>query len=203
MTAIAEDDDNRAYAVVVNHEEQYSIWPVDQDLPTGWRTEGTTGTKDACLDHIETVWTDMRPLSLRLFMEEQARRLETDEPHDQEPEEDEVPSLLDRLAAGDHPVEPGLRPERTAVALRESLERGYVLVRFTETRGGSELGVTVDPEATDVSAADFDAGTGTVRLVGDLTLDFESARCHADIDLATLRGHGRLERTAPVGQPLT
>ncbi|MFJ6808484.1 MbtH family protein [Streptomyces anulatus] len=203
MTATSEDDDNRVYAVVVNHEEQYSIWPVDQDVPTGWRTESTTGTKDACLDHIETVWTDMRPLSLRLFMEEQARRQSADEPLAQELEEDEEPSLLDRLAAEDHPVEPGLRPERTAVALRESLERGYVLVRFTGTRGGSELGVTVDPEATDVSAADFDAGTGTVRLVGDLILDFESARCRAEIDLATLRGSGRLERTAPAGQSLT
>lgn len=202
MTAIAEDDDNRVYAVVLNHEEQYSIWPVDQELPSGWRTEGTTGTKDACLDHIETVWTDMRPLSLRLFLEEQARRSEEETPAPDGPVEDEGPSLLERLAEGDHPVEPGLRPDRTAVALRESLERGYVLIRFTDTRGGSELGVTVDPEATDVSGADFDAGTGTVRVIGDLTLDFESARCHADIDLATLHGRGRLERTAHVGQPL-
>lgn len=51
--------------VVVNHEEQYSIWPVDTPLPAGWRAEGTTGTEQECLDHIERVWTDMRPLSAR------------------------------------------------------------------------------------------------------------------------------------------
>lgn len=53
------------YRVVLNHEEQYSIWPVDRELPAGWEAEGKTGTRDECLDHIEEVWTDMRPKSLR------------------------------------------------------------------------------------------------------------------------------------------
>jgi len=53
------------YRVVVNDEEQYSIWPVDQDLPPAWRDEGTSGSKQECLDHIDQTWTDMRPLSLR------------------------------------------------------------------------------------------------------------------------------------------
>ncbi len=53
------------YKVVVNHEEQYSIWPAERDLPKGWRAEGTIGSKETCLDHIEKVWTDMRPRSLR------------------------------------------------------------------------------------------------------------------------------------------
>jgi MbtH protein len=60
-------DDTR-YDVVVNHEEQYSIWPADQSLPAGWKREGVTGSKDECLAHIETVWTDMRPLSVRRAM---------------------------------------------------------------------------------------------------------------------------------------
>jgi len=60
-----EVDDGRTWLVVLNHEEQYSIWPEDRELPPGWRAEGTRGTRDACLDHIERVWTDMRPLSLR------------------------------------------------------------------------------------------------------------------------------------------
>lgn len=60
-----EDTDTRTYQVVVNHEEQYSIWPVEQELPAGWRAEGTTGTKDECLSRISEVWTDMRPRSLR------------------------------------------------------------------------------------------------------------------------------------------
>jgi MbtH protein len=65
----AEEEDRTIYSVVVNHEEQYSIWPADRELPLGWRAEGTTGTKAECLAHIEEVWTDMRPLSLREQME--------------------------------------------------------------------------------------------------------------------------------------
>jgi MbtH protein len=57
------------FLVVANHEEQYSIWPVDRDLPPGWRAEGTRGSREECLDHIELIWTDMRPLSLRKQME--------------------------------------------------------------------------------------------------------------------------------------
>jgi len=57
--------DTRDYLVVLNDEEQYSIWLSDKPVPDGWRAEGTSGTKDACLDHIERVWTDMRPLSVR------------------------------------------------------------------------------------------------------------------------------------------
>jgi MbtH protein len=53
------------YVVVLNDEEQYSIWPADRGLPAGWRAEGTEGSKSECLDHIEQVWTDMRPASIR------------------------------------------------------------------------------------------------------------------------------------------
>jgi MbtH protein len=51
--------------VVVNHEEQYSIWWADRDLPAGWTATGFEGTREECLEHIEQVWTDMRPLSAR------------------------------------------------------------------------------------------------------------------------------------------
>jgi MbtH protein len=66
-----DEDDSIIYKVVVNDEDQYSIWPADRDNPLGWHDEGTQGTKDACLDHIEVIWTDMRPRSLRLAMEAQ------------------------------------------------------------------------------------------------------------------------------------
>lgn len=59
------DDDTRTYLVVVNHEEQYSIWLADHDLPAGWRPAGKSGTKAECLSYIDEVWTDMRPLSIR------------------------------------------------------------------------------------------------------------------------------------------
>ena len=57
------------YKVVVNHEEQYSIWPADRENALGWTDAGKSGTKDECLAYIEEVWTDMRPLSLRRQME--------------------------------------------------------------------------------------------------------------------------------------
>jgi MbtH protein len=67
-----EREDATVYTVVVNHEEQYSIWPSDRELPRGWRDEGKKGSKAECLEHIKTVWTDMRPLSLRTRMEQGA-----------------------------------------------------------------------------------------------------------------------------------
>ncbi|HEV3069578.1 MAG TPA: MbtH family NRPS accessory protein [Streptosporangiaceae bacterium] len=69
-------DDNDAaqtYLVVLNDEEQYSIWPAERDLPPGWRTDGFNGLQADCLAHIDEVWTDMRPLSLRRAMERAAR----------------------------------------------------------------------------------------------------------------------------------
>jgi len=65
-----EQEDNTIYKVVVNHEEQYSIWPADRENPLGWRDAGKSGPKAECLDYIKEVWTDMRPLSLRKKMEE-------------------------------------------------------------------------------------------------------------------------------------
>ncbi|WP_406015872.1 MbtH family NRPS accessory protein [Streptomyces sp. NBC_00984] len=64
-----EQTDLRRYRVVLNDEEQYSIWWADRDLPAGWRAEGTEGSKEECLAHIDEVWTDMRPASLRRRME--------------------------------------------------------------------------------------------------------------------------------------
>jgi MbtH protein len=57
--------DTREYLVVVNDEEQYSIWFAGRDIPAGWRAEGKRGTKAECIAHIDEVWTDMRPLSIR------------------------------------------------------------------------------------------------------------------------------------------
>ena len=65
-------EDTRSYRVVINHEEQYSIWFADRELPLGWRDGGKAGTKQECLDHIGEVWTDMRPLSLRQAMDSSA-----------------------------------------------------------------------------------------------------------------------------------
>jgi MbtH protein len=66
------DDANFLWKVVLNDEEQYSIWPADRENAPGWRDAGKQGTKPECLEYIEEVWTDMRPLSLRRAMEQQA-----------------------------------------------------------------------------------------------------------------------------------
>jgi MbtH protein len=66
-----EKDDKTTYKVVVNHEEQYSIWPAHRENALGWTDAGKTGQKEECLAYVKEVWTDMRPLSLRKKMQEQ------------------------------------------------------------------------------------------------------------------------------------
>ncbi len=69
-----DEEDTTIYTVVVNHEEQYSIWPANREKPLGWRDAGKTGQKADCLAFVKEVWTDMRPLSLRKQMEEAAKK---------------------------------------------------------------------------------------------------------------------------------
>lgn len=63
-------DDTRQYKAVINHEEQYSIWPLERPNPSGWSDTGKVGSKSECLTYIKEVWIDMRPLSLRKHMAE-------------------------------------------------------------------------------------------------------------------------------------
>jgi MbtH protein len=69
-----DSEDTTIYKVVVNHEEQYSIWPADRENALGWNDAGKSGPKAECLAYIGEVWTDMRPLSLRKRMEEASRQ---------------------------------------------------------------------------------------------------------------------------------
>ncbi|HSU17583.1 MbtH family protein [Longimicrobium sp.] len=59
------NEDTRTYIVLVNHEEQYSIWLADREIPLGWKAVGKPGSRAECLAYVKEVWTDMRPLSLR------------------------------------------------------------------------------------------------------------------------------------------
>ena len=65
-----EREDNTIYKVVVNHEEQFSIWPADSENLLAWKDPAKVGTKTECLAYIKEVWTDMRPLSLKKKMED-------------------------------------------------------------------------------------------------------------------------------------
>jgi uncharacterized protein YbdZ (MbtH family) len=188
-----EENDSTVYKVVVNHEEQYSIWPADRENPLGWRDVGKSGPKAECLAYIGAVWTDMRPLSLRQRMEEMARQPVPPAPPSSAQDNTAEAPLVQRLAQGSHPLAAGLRPEKSVQALKESIDRGYVHLTFTETKGGTELGVRLDTAACDFSHADFERQTGRVHLEGGLTLDYVKVRCIADIDLTTLAGQGHLE----------
>jgi MbtH protein len=61
-------DDERSYVVLKNDEEQYSLWPLELTIPAGWQEAGKRGTKAECLEYVDKVWIDMRPLSLRRRM---------------------------------------------------------------------------------------------------------------------------------------
>lgn len=108
--------------------------------------------------------------------------------------------LVRRLSQGEHPVTIGGTLRTLEEVEKRVKDMGYVFIKFTETRGGTDLGVRVDKTATDISHANFELGTGTVHIEGTLTLDYVKVRCLADIDLATLNGSGHLvvlEEVAP------
>lgn len=187
-----EKDPFSSYKVVVNHEEQYSIWPEHRNNPSGWRDAGKSGTKQECLAYIKEVWTDMRPLSLRKKMEEFAKNPPPiPAPGPVAPRE---PSLVDSLCEGDHQVAVGLRPEKTVKLFKEAIDRGYVHIKFVQTKGGTELGFRLDEANSDFTTANFENGNGAVHLEGNLTLDYVKVKCVADVDLSTLEGRGHLEK---------
>ena len=188
----SDDEDKTIYKVVINHEEQYSIWPEYKENPLGWNDAGKVGTKAECVAYIDEVWTDMRPLSLRKKMEELAQN-----PPAPAPSISKVPnreSLVDRLCLGDHPVVLSLGAEPSVKLFKEAVGSGYLHVKFTNTEGGTELGLRLDKSASDFGEAIFEQGTGSARVVGDLSLDYTKVRCVVNIDLTTLAGQGHLEK---------
>jgi hypothetical protein len=98
--------------------------------------------------------------------------------------------LTQRLSVDQPVVMGGFEP--TVEELRDRVgEMGYLLIKFTETRGGTELGFPLDRDAADLSGANFDQGSGTVHVEGNLVLNDDPVRCIANLDLATLKGTGR------------
>lgn len=100
--------------------------------------------------------------------------------------------LVLRLSEGDHPVTVG-GPKPSLEEFRKRVEdMGYVFIKFTGTRGGTDLGVRVDKSATELSQASFPQATGVVHVEGTLTLNYVKVRCVADIHLESLDGTGHL-----------
>jgi hypothetical protein len=106
---------------------------------------------------------------------------------------EKMSELPDTLSRGRHRIT--YRPKRgdARSELKDAIERKYVHVLFTETRGGTELGFGVDETRSDLSKADWEAGAGAVHLEGTLKLDGVPVRCVADLDVASVEGHGHLE----------
>ena len=101
-------------------------------------------------------------------------------------------SLVQYLSEGDHPIEADVRPEKTLKGLKECVDRGFVHVLFTDTRGGTNLGVKIDPSLSDLNSGDFSTGKGNIRVAGHLRLNYVPVTCVAEIDLETLTGKGKL-----------
>jgi hypothetical protein len=100
--------------------------------------------------------------------------------------------LVERLSRGNHPVTVG-GPDPSLEEFHKRLEDlGYVFIKFTETRGGTDLGVRIDKSMTQISQAQFEQRNGIVHIEGTLTLNYVDVRCIADINLATLNGSGHL-----------
>jgi hypothetical protein len=100
--------------------------------------------------------------------------------------------LVKKLSSGSHPVVFEPRIEK-AHDVKERINQGFVFVKFTETQGGTELGITLDNSLSCFKNADFEIGQGTIQIVGTCELNFQKVRCFADIDLATRVGIGHLE----------
>jgi uncharacterized protein YbdZ (MbtH family) len=166
-------EDSTIYRVVVNHEEQYSIWPADREYPVGWRDGGKTGTKADCLAYIEEVWTDMRPLSLRKHMEAAGGGKTAEAGLSAPPAANPRDNVVDFLCEGDHPV------QATASSAEQFLARfnaGYVNIKFTDTQGGTELGIKLDRATSHTAGADVGKHKGKVHIAGDLTLNYRPVR---------------------------
>ncbi len=100
-------------------------------------------------------------------------------------------SLVEKLTEGRHRV--AAEQYKNVAELKQSIDRDYVLIKFTETKGGTELGFKIDKTLTNLDQANFNDGSGIAHLVGQLTLDYQCVRFIADIDLSTLEGEGNLE----------
>jgi hypothetical protein len=99
--------------------------------------------------------------------------------------------LTERLK-DEQPIEASLRPRPTPDVLKAAIDRGLVYVKFINTRGGTDLCIRIDRDASDFAGADFGVGRGRVEIVGDLVLDYVPVRFRGVLDLETFRGTGAL-----------
>ena len=103
-----------------------------------------------------------------------------------------INELVQRLSEGKHEVVIGHRDE-SYEEIKQRIEDGYIHIKFTQTRGGTELGINVDLNNTNLKELDFNKGEGLLHIEGTTNLNYNAVRCIADIDLATRKGEGCLQ----------
>lgn len=188
-----DDDHTGIQRVVVNDEGQYSMWPADEELPPGWRAAGCVGRRQYCLQWIEVAWTDMRPLGVRTALGTSRNAQEESPGASSITHQTVEASLVDRLSKGIHSIAAARAAD--SMDLRSEIDRGYVLLRVLNTRGRTELGTRLREDYCDWAEGDFERGSGTVRLTGNLTLDWVPLELSAELDLRTLGGTATMRRT--------
>lgn len=99
--------------------------------------------------------------------------------------------LIERLSTGQHPI--SATTYKSAADLKQAIDNGHVLLKFTETKGGTELGGKLDKGRSVLGGADFEAGTGSVQLVTKLVLNYNEVELIADVDVGTRQGQGCLK----------
>lgn len=103
--------------------------------------------------------------------------------------------LIRQLSTGKHPI--AAERSKTVEELKEQVDRKYVLIKFTDTKGGTELGFALDESLSQIDESVFEVGKGTVCLAGELELNYEKVRCVTYLNLETLKGEGYLELLDP------
>jgi hypothetical protein len=103
-----------------------------------------------------------------------------------------INELVQRLSEGKHEVVIGHRDEPYE-EIKQRIEDGYIHIKFTQTKGGTELGINVDLNNTNVKELDFEQKKGLLHIEGTTNLNYNEVRCIADIDLATKKGKGNLQ----------
>lgn len=177
------------YKVVINEEEQYSVWAADVRNPPGWRDAGMSGSRQDCLDYIAKVWTNMCPLSVRRRLAQNELTQDAGMAEPQAIERTAPDDLLTRICVEKQAVQ--LIRSRT---IREDLDAGYVHLQFSRAGDEIELGIRLVPSSCDYGYADLDAEVGTIRIGGDLVLNSHKLNCAAEIHLTTLTGIATLVR---------
>ena len=109
--------------------------------------------------------------------------------------------LVKRLSSGQHEIEFESRTKELK-EVKERIDNGFVFVTFTQTRGGTELGINLEKDLLDLSQVDFEQGRGALKISGTCTLNYEKIRCIANIDLDTRKGSGYLVVLDESGKPI-